>query len=131
MDLRELVGRIARDRGWGVREDDGALQLEVPLDRGRSQRVSVSGFQDGGGDRVRFTTRIGSVAGLGEGRFRGALEINMRIPHGCLAVDGEYMVLTETCPLDAATPGISGEAVVFLAQQADAYERFIFGTDTH
>jgi hypothetical protein len=39
------------------------------------------------------------------------------------------MVLTETRrPDDAAG---TAEAVGFLARQADAYERLIFGTDTH
>ncbi len=131
MTLRELVTRIARDQGWEARQDDGRPGLAVPLARGRTQFVWITEFTDAGREMVRFTTRIGKVAGLGESRFRAALEVNLRIPHGCLAVDGEHMVLTETRRLDAAAPGDSGEAVQFLARQADAYERLIFGTDTH
>ena len=131
MDLRELVARIARDQGWKTRGAGGPSGLEVPLARGRSQFVEVAEFEDAGRKMVRFTTRIGKVVGLGEGRLRAALEVNLRLPHGCLAVDGADMVLTETCRLDATASRASGEMLEFLARQADAYERFIFGSDTH
>ena len=131
MTLRELVSQIARDRGWEAREDDGRLGLAVSLERGRTQFVRFAEFADAGQKRVRFSTRIGKIAGLGEARFRAALEVNFRLPHGCLALDGEHMVLTETWSLDAAAAGASSEAVEFLARQADSYERLIFGTDTH
>jgi hypothetical protein len=130
MMLRERVAQIARDQGWKAREEDGKLGLEVPLARGRTQVVWVAEFTDAGLKGLRFITRIGKIAGLGETRFRAALEVNLRLPHGCLAVDGDSMVLTETRRLDAAS-GDSVEAIGFLARQADAYERLIFGTDTH
>jgi hypothetical protein len=80
---------------------------------------------------VRFTTRIGNVLKLDGGRLRAALEVNFRLPYGCLAADGDQLVLTETRPLRTTTAESSGEAVEFIARQADAYEKFIFGTDVH
>jgi hypothetical protein len=129
MKLRDLVAQMARDQGWKARDEDGNPGLEVPLNGGRTQFVRVSEFTEAGIRGIRFTTRIGKVAGLGESRFKAALEVNMRLPHGCLAVDGDHMVLTEARRADAAAG--SAEAVGFLARQADAYERLIFGSDTH
>lgn len=129
MNLRDLVARLSRERGWAVREEDGKPGLEVALPGGRTQVVWVSEVRDSGAPGFRFTTRIGKISGLGESRFRAALEVNMRLPEGCLAVDGDCMVLTGTRREEAAAG--SAETVGFLARQADAYERLIFGTDTH
>ncbi len=130
MTLRELVDAIARQRGWETGQERGQATLSVPQGP-RSQVVSVTEFGDGGEPMVRYTTRIGKAAALEGARMRAALEVNYRLPHGCLAIDGDQLVLTATRPLAATTPETSGEAIGFIARQADAYEKFIFGTDVH
>jgi hypothetical protein len=60
---------------------------------------------------VRFTTRIGRADRLEPSRLRAALEVNHRMPVGCLAIEGDFLVLTETRPLRTTTPETSGEAV--------------------
>lgn len=131
MTLRELVEGIARHRGWKSNEERGGASLSVPQGRERSQVVMVSEFQDDGVTMVRFTTRIGKVGTLEGPRLRAALELNLRLPHGCLAVDGDHLVMTETRPLRTTTPETSGDAIHFIARQADTYEKLIFGTDVH
>jgi hypothetical protein len=131
MTLRELVAAIARERGWKSGEEAGRLSLVVPQGSGRHQVVAVSEFQNGGETLVRYTTRVGNLGTLKEARLRAALELNFRLAHGCLASDGESLVLTETRPLATTTPATSGDAVEFIARQADTYEKHIMGTDVH
>ncbi len=49
----------------------------------------------------------------------------------CLAVDGGHLVMTDTRPLKTTTPQTSGDAIEFIARQADQYEKMIFQTDVH
>ena len=131
MTLRELVEGMVKDHSWGMKEQAGGFDLLLPQEGGRSQVVNVSEFADDSSGMVRYTSQIGSVEGIGTNRFRAALELNAQLPHGCLAVDNGHMVITETRPLKTTTPQSSGEAVRFIARQADRYEKLIFGTDTH
>jgi hypothetical protein len=39
--------------------------------------------------------------------------------------------MTETRPLRTTTPETAGDALAFLARQADQYEELIFRTDSH
>jgi hypothetical protein len=80
---------------------------------------------------LRFTTQIGPVDRLESTRLRSALELNFRLPHGCLAVDGAHLVMTNTRPLKTTTPETSGAVIEFIARQADQYEKLIFQTDVH
>jgi hypothetical protein len=131
MKLRELVEAIARQRGWRKGEERGHETLSVPQGRQRTQVVMVTEFRDDGEAMVRYTTRIGDAGALEGPRLRAALEVNWRLPHGCLAIDSTDLVLTATRPLATTTPETSGKAIDFIAKQADAYEKFIFGTDVH
>jgi hypothetical protein len=40
-------------------------------------------------------------------------------------------VMTETRPLQTSTPETAGDALEFLARQADQYEKLIYKTDVH
>jgi len=39
--------------------------------------------------------------------------------------------MTETRPLKTSTPETTGDALEFLARQADQYEKLIYKTDVH
>ena len=132
MKLHELVQAIADGRGWKITKVQAAFDLEVPQDGGkRSQVVSVTEFDDSGASMARFTTKVGKADALDGNRQRSALELNFRLPHGCLAIDGTHLVMTDTRPLKTTTPQTSGDSIEFLARQADLYEKQIFGTDEH
>lgn len=131
MTLGDLINAIVRHQGWKADKDGSLFSLAVPQDGGRHQVVSVSEFADEGEPMVRYTTRIGKAARLEGSRLRAALELNSRLPHGCLAVESDHLVLTETRPLGTTTPETSGNAIRYIARQADSYEKLIFGTDIH
>jgi len=131
MTLNELVEAVSKLKGWKTVSDQGVLNLAIPQGGKRQQLVAVSQFKDEGHEMVRFTTRIGKTDQLNDARLRSALKLNLRMPHGCLAVDGTELVMTETRPLRTSTPEATGEALEFIARQADQYEQLIYKTDVH
>ena len=131
MTLNELVSSVSTLKGWKTVTEGGAAGLAVPQRDGRMQTVALTQFNAEGAAMVRFVTRIGPADRLDAARLRSALQLNLRLPYGCLAVDGDVLVMTETRPLRTTTPETAGDALAFLARQADQYEELIFRTDSH
>lgn len=131
MTLHELVESVCTLRGWKSSRAAGALTLTIPQAGTRKQQVAVSEFKDENEAMVRFTTSIGDADRLDPAQLRSALKLNFRMPHGCLAVDGTRLVMTDARPLKTSTPETTGDALEFLARQADQYEQLIYKTDVH
>ncbi len=131
MTLRELIDGVSKLKSWEVISAEGSRGFNVPQAGNRHQFVGVSEFRDEAHPMVRFTTRIGPIDQLESTRLRSALELNLRLPHGCLATDGVHLVMTATRPLQTTTAQTSADAVQFIAHQADQYEKLIFKTDVH
>jgi hypothetical protein len=131
MTLRELIDGVTRLKGWEILSQEEGRGFNVPQAAGRHQFVALSEFKDEAHPMVRFTTRIGPIDRLESTRLRSALEVNLRLPHGCLAADGVHLVMTGTRPLGTTTPQTTADAIQFIAHQADQYEKLIFKTDVH
>jgi hypothetical protein len=131
MTLNELVESVSKLRGWKTASDRDGVTLSVPQSGNRKQVIAVSEFKDEGQAMLRFTTQIGKTDRLEPARMRSALKLNLRLAHGCLAVDGTQLVMTETRPLKTSTPETTGDALEFMARQADTYEKLIYNTDVH
>jgi hypothetical protein len=131
MTLNELVESVSKLRGWKTISAQDGVTLSIPQAGKRKQDVSVTQFKDEGQAMLRFTTAIGRTDKLEPERMRAALKLNLRLPHGCLAVDGTQLVMTETRPLRTSTPETTGDALEFMARQADQYEQLIYKTDVH
>ena len=129
MTVRDLAKAIAAREKWKLAEKDGAFVLSVDLPTGRKQNVTLSEFDHEDAPMVRFLSRVGGAAKLDAARLRTALELNGRFPTGCLAIESNALVMTDTRPLATTTAASSSAAVRFLAAQADTYERFIYKTD--
>jgi hypothetical protein len=131
MTLNELKDGVSRLKGWKIITEDDSEGFSIPQADRRRQYVAVEEFRDESHPMVRFTTRIGPVDRLEPKRLRSALELNLRLPHGCLAIDGVHLVMTGTRPLGTTTPETTADALQFIAHQADQYEKLIFKTDVH
>ena len=131
MTLKELVESVSRLRGWKTVSDHGLLSLSIPQAGNRGQVIAILEFKDEGQAMLRFTTRIGAADRLEPDRMRSALQLNLRLPHGCLALDGDQLVMTATRPLKTSTPETTGDTLEFMARQADTYEKLIYKTDVH
>jgi len=119
MTLKELIDSVSRLKAWKLTSDHGSSGFEVPQSGNRRQFVSVGEFKDESQPMVRLTSRIGPADLLEPTRLRSALELNLRLPHGCLAIDGGHLVMTATRFLTIATAETTASAVEFIARQAD------------
>ena len=131
LTLGDLVAQMCKAEGWTSTQAGSSWEIEIPQPKDRKQAVSAAQFQDGADPMVRYLSRIGSADKIDDQRTRMALELNSKLPHGCLAIENGYLVFTETRPLRTTTPESSAVAVRYLAKQADMYERLIYGEDAH
>ena len=128
--FEDLVFAVAREVGCPTAPLGDGWELTSPGRRAAGRRrSSLRLFSFEGEPFVRFTTRTGRKELLSPGRLEQALELNTRLPHGCLAIDAGDLVLTDTLPLGSATPAHAAAVLRFLAQQADLYESVLFGQD--
>jgi hypothetical protein len=131
MTLEDLVAKMCKQQHWTSEPDGAGLAIEIPQPKGRKQKVLATAFKDKTDPMVRFTSNIGPADQIEDRRAKMALELNSKLPHGCLAIAGDQLVVTATRPLKTTTPESSAAAVVYLANQADTYERLIFSGDVH
>jgi hypothetical protein len=131
MTLAELASAIIAREKWTMNVAHDTYKITLRLPSGRTQVVRLTSFDHEGNSMVRFTSEIGPDSKLDPSRRRAALELNARFPTGCLAIDSDALVVTDTRPLATTTPESSAVAIRYIAGQADTYERFIFRTDTH
>ena len=106
-------------------------EVEIKLESGRSQRVQLQFFEYEGRAMVRFRTVIGSTERIRPTRLHFALEMNYQLPHGCLAVKNDELVMVDTLILEDADPGEIEAILDYLAVTADHYEATMFGPDVH
>lgn len=131
MVLDDLVAKMCAAQRWKSSQTGDGWGLEVPQPKGRSQTVFASLFKDDGAEMVRYMSVIGDAATIDGSRAKMALELNSKLPHGCLAILNDQLVMTDTRPLATTTPESSAKAVKYLAMKGDTFERQIYGTDKH
>jgi hypothetical protein len=131
MTLRELVEKMCSAESWTLAPSTEGWEIMIPQPKGRKQKVTATSFKDGPDSMVRYTSVIGDAGSVDDQRARTALELNARLPHGCLALADGNLVVTETRPLRTTTSETSAAAVKYLAKQADTYERLIYSGDKH
>ena len=129
--IDDLVARMCKLEHWASSQTGPGWAIEIPQPKGRSQTVYASIVMDGSDALVRYISMIGDSDQIDDRRAKMALELNSKMPHGCLAIHNGQLVVTETRPLHTTTPESSGTAVKYIALQADTYERLIYGSDKH
>ena len=98
---------------------------------GRSQLVELEFFEQGREQLVRLFSTIGDAGELARDRLVLALETNAQLAHGALAIRGDQLCMTDTLMVGGSGAAEIEAAIEYLAEQADEYERSIFGTDDH
>ena len=122
-----LCEEICREEGW-ERLPNG---IRVSWPNGRHQLIALEYFEQDGKEFVRFSTRIGPVDQLDEDRLVMALRVNSGLAHGALGVLHDSLVMVDTQLLRDADPAEISESIDYLARNADAYEKSLFGTDIY
>jgi hypothetical protein len=129
MSLGDLVARMCRLENWSHEPAGDGFVIDVPQLEKRNQRVFATTFMNGTDAIVRFTSKVGDSGKIDGDRAKSALQLNFKMPHGCMAIDREILVFTDTAPLRLTTPEASGQVVRYIAKQADVYEKLLFGAD--
>lgn len=129
--LRDLVTQLVNKEGWKHVVENSVISLTIPQKDGRTQTVRLQTFEHEGETLVRFTSVVGKKSDLTPERYEKALELNFHLPYGHLAIDGADVVITETRPLKTTTADTSGQAIKYIARQADLYEKLIFQRDVY
>ena len=102
--------------------------LDVVLEGGRGQEITVRPFEEEEQAFVRFFTAIGKAAEFTLPKLKTALELNASLRHGAVALYEGEIVLTETASLLHPLEEITRVAR-YLTRMADAYEKILFGVD--
>jgi serine/threonine-protein kinase len=132
--LESLVHEaLAKTRTTIVRQGD-CFEINVPLNGGRSQCVYVEAKK--GAAIASQVIEIYSLCGpVDENYFRRALELNAKIPHGSIAIQGvqgePYFVMSDTYPRATCDPEELRQSIVTIAKHADEVEQRLTGGDTH
>jgi hypothetical protein len=131
VDEREAFDRICTEvcagNGWALE----GRRIDVPLDGGRHQKVSIEDFAFEGAALVRLVSTIGNAARVEPLRLVGALRINFGLPHGALAIRGDDLVMVDTVQPGRTEASELEASVRYLAETADRFERTMFGPDAH
>jgi len=123
----ELCRQVCASQNWELLPT-GIL---VSWGDGRRQLVELEFFEQGRDQLVRLFSTIGDAGALERDRLVLALETNAELAHGALAIRGGELCLTDTLMVEASGTAEIEAAIGYLAEQADEYERSIFGTDDH
>ncbi len=123
----QILKRACRDRGWELLPTG----ISVSWPNGRRQLIELKFFQFKKEELVRLFTTIGEVAGMSVLRLTVALRTNAELAHGCLAIQEDHLVMTDTLMLRDAGLQVIEASISYLAETADHYEHTIFGTDQY
>jgi hypothetical protein len=123
----EILRSVCAQRGWEILPSG----VNVQLSEDRHQVVSLEFFEFRSQQLVRLLTIIGKPRKMGPERLAQALSVNSHLPHGALAMTNDELCMTDTLMLKDADPEKIEASIDFLSEQADHYERILFGTDEH
>jgi hypothetical protein len=125
--FERVYAEVCEAEGWVF----SAGQVDVKLEGGRHQVLTLDYFAHESAEMVRFHTTIGSTTRIRSERLTAALNINFSLPHGSLAVKDEMLLMVDTLMLADADPGEVRATLSYLAETADYYERTMFGPDAY
>jgi hypothetical protein len=118
---------VCKREGW---ERTGSTAV-VPLPGERRQVVGVDLLVVDGDELMRLYTRVGEAAVLNEARLLAALRMNARLRCGAISILDTDLALVDIVPLADARADAVRASILYLARQADDFERALFGRDVH
>ena len=130
LNILQVIERAATDLGGEVEETDEGLSLEIPVDQGRRQVVTVCVEEENGTKMARITAICGPAD---SGNYGNALMLNRGLVYGAVSVKkepfSETFELSETILARDATVVAVREIISYIASSADRIARQLEGGD--
>lgn len=122
MNLYTIINRVATQNHWPLRQDqNGEIRVEVTLQGGRSQVVTLAQGNDPEGDPVAY---IWSVAGhVSAARDLAAvMRYSVRLTYGCTAIKDQNVIVKHSLRITGSDDNSFRKAMFFVARAADTLE---------
>ncbi|PRQ02740.1 hypothetical protein ENSA5_20920 [Enhygromyxa salina] len=127
MNLIDIINRIATRQRWPLRQDqNGEIRVEVTLDAGRTQVVTLALGNDPEGDAVAY---VWSVAGhISVARDLAAvMRYSVRLSYGCTAIKDDEVIVKHSLRVAGSDDNSFRKAMFFVARAADTLEAEAYG----
>lgn len=127
MNLYTIINRVATSNHWPLRQDpNGEIRVEVTLQGGRSQVVTLAQGNDPEGDPVAY---VWSVAGhVSVARDLAAvMRYSVRLSYGCTAIKDDNVIVKHSLRVAGSDDHAFRKAMFFVARAADTLESEAYG----
>ncbi|MBI3099823.1 MAG: hypothetical protein HYY93_16550 [Planctomycetes bacterium] len=132
MTFEELINQVCAERGWPYRRTgENAVEVEIALDKGRKQKVTLETYEEEDETLTRVKTIIGPADSLSLQQTNAALGMNAHMRFGAFAIDSGNLCLVDSYLLRDADPDEVAESVRFLGRQGDFCEKYVYRQDKH
>ncbi|MBI3269757.1 MAG: hypothetical protein HYZ53_12095 [Planctomycetes bacterium] len=132
MTIQDFLKNLCERTGWKLSQaESGDVCMTIPLKDGRIQKVFVTEFTEEGASMARVRSIIGPVSSLIGDRALMALKMNATLRYGAFAIDKDNLILADTHLLDSFNPEQKVQSILYVAEQADRFERLLFKEDRH
>ncbi len=122
-----MMDQICRSNGWVLGSDKGEMVIGVNTADGAQQPVVINDFQDG--STAQFAIRLWSpVCPADRLPADQALQLNMQLPHGCLANREGQIVMTATRVLNMTNQTDLTNLLSVIAYYASFYAKHYAGS---
>ncbi|MBI3926719.1 MAG: hypothetical protein HY319_14355 [Armatimonadetes bacterium] len=134
MEFRDLLRQAAEmldcELTFESYEGEDEAVVNVRLEDGRHQVLTVEPSRQEGRDFLRITTPVAKATELKPQQLRQVLQLNASLLYGAFALLGDELILTDTIDRQPEPdPEICARIMAHLARTADSYEKMAFGRD--
>jgi hypothetical protein len=122
MNLLDIINRVATQNRWPLRQDQtGEIRVEVSLQGGRTQVVTLMQGNDPEGDALAY---LWSVAGhISVARDLAAvMRFSVKLSYGCTAIKDDNVIVKHSLRLAGSDDNSFRKAMFFVARAADTLE---------
>ncbi|MBI5369275.1 MAG: YbjN domain-containing protein [Planctomycetes bacterium] len=132
MTLEDFLKSLCAQAGWPLSKTaSGDYNVIVPTAGGRLQKLIINEFVEDGTAMARVRSVIGAADILQGDRPMMALRMNATLRYGAFAVEKDHLVIADTHLLEGLNSEQKVRSMVYLAEQADRFEKMLLGKDQH
>jgi hypothetical protein len=127
MNLYDIVNRIATQNHWPLRQDpSGEIRVEVTLQGGRSQVVTLAQGTDPENDAVVYVWSIAGHVSVARD-LAAVMRYSIRLSYGCTAIKDDNVIVKHSLRMAGSDDNTYRKAIFYVARAADSLEAEAYG----